>query len=172
MRTRRDHERFIDLIAAVCYLRQYQKKELEQADPVTGEVIRYIACDLEDYTIAYRIIRGILPATINNFPVGALQLYEALRELVRGLSTRQKVKPEEVLLSQRMIREATSLNQVAIKRNMRLLADYEYIRCYGASRRGARCNYSLVADEPIRLLDLSMIPVPEELAAKLAKDSK
>ena len=26
MRTRRDHERFIDLIAAVCFLRQYQKE--------------------------------------------------------------------------------------------------------------------------------------------------
>jgi len=172
MRTRRDHERFIDLIVSVCFLRQYQKQELEQADPVTGEMIRYIACDLEDYRIAYQIIRGILPATINSFPVSALQLYEALRELARGLSKVQKVKPEEVLMSQRLIREATSLNQVAIKRNIRLLVEYEYIRCYGASRRGTRGNYSLVADEPIHLLDLSMIPAPEELAVKLARNSK
>jgi hypothetical protein len=171
MRTRRDNERFIDLIAAVCFLRQYQKEELEQADPVTGDTIRYIACDLEDYRIAYGIIRGILPATINNFPGSALQLYEALRELVRKLSREQGIKPQEVLLSQRMIREATLLNQTAIKRNMRLLVDYEYIRMQGGGRRGSRSVYSLVADESIRFLDLNMIPTVEELAGKLKKKS-
>jgi hypothetical protein len=82
------------------------------------------------------------------------------------------VKPEEVLLSQRAIREATSLNQMAIKRHMRLLADYEYIRSFGAGKRGSRSNYSLLADEPIRLLDLSMIPTPEEMAGKLKKESR
>jgi len=171
MRTRRDHERFIDLIAAVCYLRQYQKQEQTQADPVTGDAIRYIVCDIDDYRIAYEIIRGILPATINNFPAGALQLYEALRDLARGLAAGQKVKPAEVLLSQRMIREATSLNQTAIKRNIRLLVEYEYVRYHGLGRRGSRGSYSLVADEPIRLLDLSMIPAPDELAGKLEKEN-
>ena len=37
MRTRRDHERFIDLIASVCFLRQYQKQEKEHQDQATGE---------------------------------------------------------------------------------------------------------------------------------------
>jgi hypothetical protein len=172
MRTRRDHERFIDLIASVCFLRQYQKPEKEETNPVTGEVIRYLECDLEDYTIAYEIVRGILPATISGFPAFALQLYEAVRALVRRLAEEQGIKPQEVVLSQRMIREATALNQTAIKRNMRLLVDYEYVRRLGGGRRGARSAYSLAADEEIRLLDLSMIPAPEELSRKLQKTRK
>ena len=42
MRSRRDHDRFLDLIACVCYLRQYQKKA-ERAGS-----FEYIRCDLED----------------------------------------------------------------------------------------------------------------------------
>jgi hypothetical protein len=46
MRFRRDHERFGDLIAVVCFLRQYQK-EVKERDGVL-----YIECDLKDYEIA------------------------------------------------------------------------------------------------------------------------
>ncbi|MCK5196960.1 MAG: hypothetical protein KAR21_01335, partial [Spirochaetales bacterium] len=72
MRSRRDHERFIDLISAVCFLRQFQKGEERTTEGVT-----YIKCDLSDYRTAYGIMIHILPATLTNFPKSAGQLYEA-----------------------------------------------------------------------------------------------
>lgn len=167
MRTRRDHERFMDLIANVCFLRQYQKEEKELTDSETGKKITYIECDLTDYQIAYNIITGILPATLMNIPKGAVMLYEELRQMARVIAKEAKVKPEEVRFSQRDIREYTSHNQMFVKRYIRILVEYEFIKNVTGIYRGGRQNYQLVRDEDIKLFDLSMIPTVEELKDKL-----
>ena len=76
MRSRRDHERFVDLIAAVCFLRQFQKQEKENRDGATGETVRYIECDLVDYKIAYAILCATLPGHAFKLPA---QRHRALR---------------------------------------------------------------------------------------------
>jgi hypothetical protein len=162
MRSRRDHERFVDLIACVCHLRQYQKREKESRDE-TGEVVRYIECDLIDYRIAYTILCATLPSTLSSFPPSAVELYEAVRDLLRGKASREGLKVMEVALTQREIREATGFNQRWIKRYMQLLADWEYLLVSGSRSRGGRNTYRLVADEPIHLVDLSMIPTPQAM---------
>ena len=121
MRSRRDHERFVDLIAAVCFLRQFQKEEKESRDGATGETVRYIECDLVDYRIAYAILCATLPATLSSFPPSAIELYEAVRALLREKAKREGLKVSEVSVSQREIREATGFNQRWIKRYMQLL---------------------------------------------------
>jgi 5S rRNA maturation endonuclease (ribonuclease M5) len=171
MRTRRDHERFIDLIAGVCFLRQFQKEEKEEKDQTAGQNLRYLECDLIDYEIAYRILIRILPATVSNFPRSAILLYESVRKLAVNKAAREKLRTEEVSFSQREIREQTDHNQMFVKRYLRVLVDYEYLHLSGSRHRGSRRSYRLVADEDIRFLDLSMIPTPEEMAG-LFKASK
>ena len=166
MRTRRDHERFIDLIASVCFLRQYQKQEKEHQDQATGEPLRYIECDLTDYSIAYQIMRSTLPATLSSFPPSACELYEAIRKLLRQKAHEQELKVTEVSIGQREIREATEFSQRWIKRYMQILTDWEFLQPAGPRRRGSRNAYQLVADEPIHLIDLSMIPTPEQMEAE------
>lgn len=168
MRTRRDHERFIDLIASVCFLRQYRKTEREHRDQATGEALRYIECDLADYRIAYRIMRATLQATFSSFPPSAIELYEAVREFLKQKARKEGLKATEVSLTQREVREATDFNQRWIKRYMQVLTDWEYLQTSGARRRGSRNAYRLVADEPIHLVDLSMIPTPEQMAREMS----
>jgi DNA primase catalytic core len=165
MRSRRDHERFVDLIAAVCFLRQFQKQEKENRDSVTGGTVRYIECDLTDYRIAYTIVCATLPATLSSFPPSALELYEAVRTLLRAKAKREGLKVIEVAITQREIREACGFNQRWIKRYMQLLAEWEYLVVAGARSRGSRNAYRLFRDEPIQLVDLSMIPSPEAMEA-------
>ena len=69
----------------------------------------------------------------------------------------------EVSVSQREIREATGFNQRWIKRYIQLLAEWEYLVVAGARSRGSRNAYRLFRDEPIQLVDLSMIPSPEAM---------
>jgi hypothetical protein len=77
MRSRRDHDRFLDLIACVCFLRQYQKREEHEGGRA------YIRCDLADYEVAYRImVEGVLSSTVRELPAGAAS-YEDLRKLAR-----------------------------------------------------------------------------------------
>jgi len=162
MRSRRDHERFIDLISAVCFLRQFQKEEKQ-----TKEGVVFIECDLTDYRTAYEIMTHILPATLTSFPKSALELYEILRKVIKKKAKEDGLLPVEVSVTQRELREATGMSQMFVKRNMRTLSDYEYVISFGSPGARSRKSYRLIADEAIRLIDLSIIPTPSEIESRV-----
>jgi DNA primase len=161
MRARRDHERFMDLIACVCFLRQFQKEAQEEGG------LAYIACDLEDYRVAHDLMQAILPSTLTNFPKAAMGLYEQLREILHQKAKADELEVEKVSVTQREIREATGLSQMFVKRNMKILCDYEYLIGSGSGARGSKRSYRLFKDEELALIDLSVIPSPEEMREKL-----
>jgi DNA primase len=161
MRARRDHERFMDLIACVCFLRQFQKEDQEEGG------LAYIACDLEDYRVAHDLMQAILPSTLTNFPKAAMGLYEQVRELLQKKAEEERLEVEKVSVTQREIREATGLSQMFVKRNMKILCDYEYLIGSGSGARGSKRSYRLFKDEELALIDLSVIPSPEEMREKL-----
>jgi DNA primase catalytic core len=135
MRTRRDNERFMDLIACVCFLRQYQKAV--KFEGREARLTEYIECDIEDYRIAYDImIKGILGATMDDIPHQAAFLYNEIRRILREKAEREELKPVEVSLTQREIRERTNLNQMFVKRYLRILTEYEYIKVKGKHTQG------------------------------------
>jgi hypothetical protein len=160
MRSRRDHDRFLDLIACVAFVRQYQKK------PEKAGNIEYIRCDLEDYRVAYRImLEGVLASTMRELPAGAQLLYEELRKLARSEAKRQRVETTEVALTQRQIREYTGLTHTWVRMNLRQLVEYEYVSIRGGSER-TRGFYRLKEDVSLTATDLSMIPSPEAMEAR------
>jgi hypothetical protein len=162
MRTRRDHDRFMDLIAAVCFLRQYQKEK----NYANGT--EYIECDLEDYRIAYEImVKGVLTVTLMELPKSAVELYEALRSMARKLATKDGIKVKEKTFTQREIREQAGYGHTWIKNNLRLLVEYEYIIMTRGGKERSRGVYRLRDDCDIESLNLAMIPVPEEMERKL-----
>ena len=151
MRSRRDHDRFMDLIATVAFLRQFQKEEKE------ADGVAYIECDLTDLKLAVNIIKDILPATLTNFPKSAITLYEELRKVIVEKAKDEELLPVEVSISQRELREKTGLDQMFVKRNLKTLIDFEYLICAGSKSRGSRNSYRLISDEPIELIDLSKL---------------
>ncbi|MCG8568835.1 MAG: toprim domain-containing protein, partial [Spirochaetes bacterium] len=158
MRTRRDHDRFIDLIASVCFLRQYQKEV-----KVFEDGSEYIECDKTDYSLAYQIIKNILPSTLFDLSASTIRLYDEIRGLVKKKSEAEVLNPIDVTFTQREVREYTSFSGEFIKKHIRLLVDYEYLQTPGSKARGARKSYKLVADEEIKNIDLSVIPAPDKL---------
>jgi hypothetical protein len=52
----------MDLIACVCFLRQFQKEAQEEGG------LAYIACDLEDYRVAHDLMQAILPFYFDELP--------------------------------------------------------------------------------------------------------
>jgi len=164
MRSRRDHDRFLDLIATVCYVRQYQKQE-ERAGSVD-----FIRTDLEDYRIAYKImVEGVLSSTMRELSAGARMLYEELRMLARGEAKRQGVGTTEVALTQRQIREYTGLAQTWVRLNLRQLLDYEYLSVARGGGERSKGYYRLKEDTSLREADLSMIPSPEAMAERMER---
>jgi hypothetical protein len=164
MRLRRDHDRFLDLIACVCFLRQYQKREEYEGD--TG----FIRCDLTDYRIAFTLmVEGVLSSTVRELPTGTQLLYNEIREWVRKEARRQHVAAAEVSFTQRQVREATGLGHTWVKANMRRLAEYEYLEVAHGGGERSKAYYRLKADEDIRSVDLSMIPTPEAMAKRVRR---
>lgn len=151
MRSRRDHERFLDLIAGVCFLRQYQK------DVKSRGRFEYIECDEKDFEIASGLMKEILASTLMSFPKSAQLLYEKIREEIGKKARSEKLGPTEVSVTQREIREATGLHLSFVRRNIRILVDYEYLKVMGAGTRGSRRSYRLYADEGIAFLDLELL---------------
>jgi hypothetical protein len=155
MRTRRDHGRFLDLIASVCFLRQYQKEEsYEGGQP-------YIRCDLTDYRIAYTLmVGGVLPGMTGDLPQGTHMLYEDIRRWLRKEAAGTGAAVTEIPFTQRQVRESTGLGHTWVKANMKRLVEYEYLDARGGRER-RKTYYRLKADESIPAADFSMIPTPE-----------
>ncbi len=164
VRTRRDNERFIDLISSVCFLRQYQK-------PIRNDgKIDYIECDLDDYANAWKImIQGTLCAGLEEIPQGTRKLYEELTELVAKKANDKKLGIGEIGFTQRDVREFTGYTQSWISRHLRILVAYEYVLVVGGGFRRSKGFYRLIADDQMERLDLSMIPSPEEMKQMLKK---
>jgi hypothetical protein len=162
IRTRRDNSRFLDLIACVCFLRQYQK-ELKSKNG-----FEYIECGIEDYRIAYEImINGVLSASLLEIPKGAAILYEEIRRMVREMAGRNGIKPEEVSFIQRDIREYSKFNNDSIKKYLKNLVELEYIQIVSGKSRGTRLSYRLRKDEELEKIDLTIIPTPENMSKRL-----
>nr|WP_246433782.1 CHC2 zinc finger domain-containing protein [Spirochaeta isovalerica] len=168
MRSRRDNDRFIDLIATVCFLRQYQKEVKIHEEG--NERIEYIECDLKDYGIAYRIMtENLLKSMLLEITPSDEKLYEAIREMAKDEAKSQNLKVSEVGFTQRQIREFTGLGQSWVKQHLRTLVELEYLMISGGGRSGSRNTYRLRSDEKIGVVDVSVIPTPDAIEKILKK---
>jgi DNA primase len=161
MRGRRDHERFLDLIASVCFLRQYLKEEKER------EGVHFIECDLTDYCTAYRVMSRVMASTYANLPQQANGVYRALRDIARQKAAAEGIGVEEAGVSQREVREHSGIGAMTVKRSLRLLLDWEFITLQGDRRRGARLCYRLLRDNEAPEGSFALIPSPDSVEAKL-----
>ena len=168
MRLRRDHDRFIDLMAVICFLRQYQKPI--QTDIMDGKKLEYIECDDTDYITAREfIVSGMLSSTLDELPKSVKRFYDEFREICRNKGREANLKVTEAEVQQRDIRKRIDwLGIESIKKYLRILVRYEYIVLRIGGNRGQRFAYSLAADEPIENIDISMIPTIEEIRGKMA----
>ena len=162
MRLRRDHDRFLDLIACVAFLRQYQKSFLR----IEGQ--EYITCDLEDYRVAYEImVEGVMASTVREIPKGALALYDLLKTWAVAEAKKEDLKWEEIGFTQRQAREITGLGHSWVKQNLKTLVEYEYIAlAFGGSAR-SKGYYRLREDAGAGMEILREIPSPEAMAQKM-----
>jgi len=160
--------RFLDLLVGVAFLRQYQKKI--KSDASAG--IAFIEADMEDYRIAYRIIKGVLSSTFFELPKGVIQFYDDLRELAGIEAKKRSVDLDEVSITQREIRDYTGQNHTFVKRALRMLVDYEYMLVDRGGRSRSKGFYRLRADEAVESLNFSMIPTPEQMEKLLESEKK
>ena len=183
LRTRRDNLRFLHLIEALAFLRQYQRpivgrgttqplgtslEELTAAELAEAVVI----ATLDDYEAAYELAGGLLGESLLDLKKPERAFLEAIKSLVERAVAASETEDSERAggepgdFSRREAREGTGLPHHRVRQLFETLLELEYVEPSRASR-GAGARYRLT--EAARLSQ-NVVPgllTPEGLRKKL-----
>jgi Toprim-like len=125
VRTRRDHVKYLTLIAAITLLHQHQR-EIKTA--ARGDaVIRYVETTQADIVLADRLAAGVLGQSLDELPPGTRRLLDAIAGYVSQRSRAEGTDPVLVRFTRRQLREALPFGDTQLKVHLARLADYELI---------------------------------------------
>lgn len=163
MRTRRDHKRFLSLIAMIALLHQYQRKVKTTS---SGE--EYIEATVADYQAAYGLGTHIMGYTLSHIQKASKDLLDELHLMVARRAKETGVKNEEYTFSRREIREWTNQYDKKIRRCLEDLIDMEYVRV-ASGRQGKTYLYRLEPERKLKHDCRAGITTPEEVEKMLKK---
>jgi DNA-binding transcriptional MerR regulator len=161
LRTRRDNERFLCLIEAICFLHQYQREVKQMRED--GFTMDYIEATIEDYQIAYELAKEVLTQTLHDLKKHSRELLEEIAMMVEVKASEGDQKPHEVIFSRREVREYTKWSDWKVRECMTQLVDLEYIRAMGGSQ-GKQCAYQISGLIPYNEFSLNGLTSPEKLS--------
>jgi len=136
IRYRRDHAKYLALIASITLLHQYQRRRTTQGGQpcvVATPADARLANQLAAATFGLRVDE-LLPPT-----------QQLLDELARYVAQRQKVPPQAVRFTQRQLREALGCRDRSLRRQLARLVELEYVLSYRTGRGNQRA-YQLLYD--------------------------
>lgn len=142
-RTRRDHEKYLTLIAAIALLHQYQRpiKTREHG----GRTVEYIEASLDDVAVANRLAAEALGRSLDELPPQTRRFLDLLTEMVEREAEARKIGREDHRFTQRDARAFTGWSDFQVKMHLRKLADLEYVLVHRGGR-GQSFVYELLYD--------------------------
>jgi DNA primase len=125
VRTRRDHMKYLTLIAAVTLLHQHQRP----VKTVTrdGQVLRYVETAPADIDLADRIASQVLGRCLDELPPGTRRLLDALHTYVAARCETEGLDADLVRFTRRQLRETLPFGDTQLKVHLARLADYELV---------------------------------------------
>lgn len=144
LRLRRDHQKYLGLIRAVAFLRQYQKpvKSCEHR----GRTVQYVEVDEEDLRLAHPLAAHILGRCLDELAPPTRAFLIELHKLVSRVEKEKTLKREQVRLTRREIRENVAWSEAQVRRHLDRLLELEYVVCHRVPGTGARFTYELIYD--------------------------
>ena len=138
---RRDQKKYLGLIKAIAYFRQYQRK-IHTYEVPGKPVRRYVNVELEDIRLANELAVEVLGHSLDELSPPSRRLLEIIRDFVLEKSEGLGVEPGEFQFSRRDIREYACWPDYQVKRYIKQLVDLEYLVTV-TGRRGKRYVYAL-----------------------------
>jgi post-segregation antitoxin (ccd killing protein)/DNA-binding transcriptional ArsR family regulator len=139
-RTRRDHQKYLTLIDSIALLHQHQRqvKRIEHG----GQSLDYLEVTAADIALANRLAHEVLGRSLDELPPQTRRLLSLVRALVAERAQREQVRPAEVRLTRRDIREHTGFGQTQLSIHLQRLEQMEYLIRH-AGGRGQTLIYEL-----------------------------
>jgi hypothetical protein len=138
-RTRRDNKRLHNLLRAVTFLHQKQRRRVQGND---GE---YIEATVEDYAIAYSLAAEVFAFGLDERHKPARDLFAIIETKVRERAEARGEAVAATAFMRRDVRQWSGWPNHQVKRAMQELEDLEYVEVE-RTRRGSRFTYQLVEE--------------------------
>jgi len=146
LRVRRDHTKYLNLILAIAYLLQYQRKV--RAMEYNGQRIEYINTTLQDIEKANKIANEVLGRSLHELTPPSRNLLKVIREMVIIRCKEKNSTPDEYHFTRRDVREYSGWSDFQIKTHIKQLEELEYL--YSAvGKKGKEYIYELLVTEKI-----------------------
>ena len=147
LRARRDHTKYLNLILAVTYLYQYQRRH--HSIEHEGKTIAYINVTLADIERANTIANEVLGRSLDELPPPSRTLLQLIRKMVLDACKAKKIKPQQYHFTRRDIRHFSGWSDFQVKTHIKQLEDLEYIYPV-MGKKGKEYVYELLAADEIK----------------------
>ena len=131
-RYRRDHAKYLSLIAALALLHQYQRKRI-----IRGSESCVVAT-LDDARVANRLASETFGLRPDELLPQTRQLLAQMDAYVSWSPQNQAIAREQVRFTQRQLREALHCSDRALRRQLTRLVQLEYVLMYRTGRGNGR----------------------------------
>lgn len=161
LRSRRDHKKYLGLIRAVAFLRQFQK-EVKSVE-VEGEPVHYIEVSLDDIATANQLAGEVLGQSLDELAKPSRTLLVQIQTMIKELSKKQGRELDKIFFTRRMIRDHTGWTDWQVRTHIKQLEELEYVHARVGSRgkeyayvlhyqgeEGEKCYLDLADVEEIR----------------------
>ncbi len=164
---RREYEKYLSLIEAVAFLRQYHK-EVKKCAYEGGE-LEYIEVGIEDVEEGNKLMTEILGAKASELSRPSSELLRLIKKMVEEKAKELEIAPNAFRFNRRDIREYTGWSDNQIKAHIGQLEELEYL-LVGKGERGRMYRYELAFDGPE--IDKKRLPGLTDIAKLQAKVGK
>jgi len=163
-RMRRDHAKYLALIASAALLHQYQRPRKTHALGET-EVV-YLEAAPEDVALANRLMSHLMGQSLDALLPQTRQLLEMIDEHVRRRCRREKKPRQLIRFTQRELREQFGWSDFPLRCHLARLVELEYVLAYRTGCGNQR-HYELLYDGQGRRGEPFLLGLadPEELSA-------
>ncbi|MCC6744550.1 MAG: toprim domain-containing protein [Acidobacteria bacterium] len=142
-RTRRDHEKYLTLIATIALVHQYQR-EVKTDTKGTREK-QYIEARLSDIETANRLAGEVLGRSLDELAPQTRRMLDLVERAVSEACGRQGVARDAYRFTRREVREATGWSYDQVRVHLDRLVELEYVLPHRGGR-GQQFVYELLYD--------------------------
>ena len=132
-RMRRDHVKYLSLIASLTLLHQYQREQQDSC----------VIATKEDIEIANQLASEALGKSLDALMPQTRQLLMLLDDLITKRAKQEKTHRQEIRFTQRELRETLGWGDFQLRRHLKRLVELEYVLRHHAGKRNQR-EYELI----------------------------
>ena len=160
VRSRRDHQRFLDLVSASAFLHQFQRPHSWLNDE------EYVEAALEDYEVAHWLMEPILLQALDDYRVKSRELLDGIYNMIRKRAAEEGKPLWNIIFTRAELAEFMGLTKRQVRTHVKELEELEAIEIVRGGR-GREYKYKLLCDPAADRIGSSKLLKPEELRRKL-----